>query len=80
MKVYVLIQTQVGRTGEVTTEIRKHAGVRHADAVTGSWDVVVEVDSDEIKDLNDLGRYVINDLQQIDGITRTVTCAVVRSH
>jgi DNA-binding Lrp family transcriptional regulator len=45
-----------------------------AEAVTGPYDVIVQA---EAPSMNDLGRMVVRDIQQIEGITRTITCPVV---
>ena len=45
-----------------------------ADGVTGPYDVIARA---EAPSMNDLGRMVVRDMQQIEGITRTITCPVV---
>ncbi len=72
---FVLIQVGVGmasRVGQTVTGIR---GVLAADVVTGPYDVVVRV---EAASLDALGRLVVSKIQAIEGITRTLTCPVVR--
>ena len=72
---YVLIQTDVGRAAHVAQELSRIAGVLVADGVTGPYDVIARA---EATSMNDLGRMVVRDVQQIEGITRTITCPVVR--
>jgi len=72
---YVLIQTDIGKAAHVADELNGIDGVTHAEAVTGPYDVIVQV---EAPSMNDLGRMVVRDIQQIAGITRTITCPVVR--
>lgn len=74
VQAYVLVQTAVGRAVEVSQRIRTLTGVRVARDVTGPYDVVVEVEADT---MDDLGRLVVAQVQQVPGITRTVTCPVV---
>lgn len=74
VQAYVLVQTAVGRAMEVSQQIRTLPGVRVARDVTGPYDVVVEVEADT---MDDLGRLVVAQVQQVPGITRTVTCPVV---
>jgi len=74
MNAYILIQTAVGRQGDVSTEIARIDGVVEADPVTGPYDVVVVV---EASSLDELGRGVLAQIEAIDGITRTLTCPVV---
>ena len=72
---YVLIQTDIGKAAHVADELNGIDGVTQAEAVTGPYDVIVQV---EAPSMNDLGRMVVRDIQQIAGITRTITCPVVR--
>ncbi len=72
---YILIQTEVGKAEQVSRNVRSIAGVREADNVTGPYDVVVKVEADNV---DQLGRLVVSEIQMIQGITRTLTCPVVR--
>lgn len=74
MNAYILIQTAVGRQGDVSTEIARIDGVVEADPVTGPYDIVVLA---EASSLDELGRTVLSQIEGIDGITRTLTCPVV---
>ena len=71
---YVLIQTDVGKAAQVAQEVGRIEGVVVADGVTGPYDVIAR---SEAASMNDLGRMVVRDIQQIEGITRTITCPVV---
>ena len=70
----VLIQTDVGRAASVTSTIRALAGVVEAHDVTGPYDVIAKASAETI---DQLGRLVVNEMQTIEGVTRTVTCPVV---
>ena len=74
MNAYILIQTAVGRQGDVSSEIARIDGVVEADPVTGPYDVVVLAQAGS---LDELGRKVLSQIEAIDGITRTLTCPVV---
>ena len=74
VEAYILIQTEVGHSANVTEAIRQLDGVTAADDVTGPYDVVVRVAADSV---NDLGKMVVSRIQQVPGITRTLTCPVV---
>jgi DNA-binding Lrp family transcriptional regulator len=50
-------------------------GVRSADIVTWPYVVVAPV---EAASIDALGRLVVSKIQAIEGITRTLTCPVVR--
>lgn len=71
---YVLIQTDIGKAAQVAQLVSGIDGVLTAEAVTGPYDVIVQA---EAPSMNDLGRMVVRDVQQIEGITRTITCPVV---
>lgn len=72
---YVLIQTDVGKAADVAQQVSGIDGVLVADGVTGPYDVIARA---EAPSMNDLGRMVVRDMQQIEGITRTITCPVVK--
>ncbi len=71
---YVLIQTDIGKAAQVAQQVSGIDGVLTAEAVTGPYDVIVQT---EAPSMNDLGRMVVRDVQQVEGITRTITCPVV---
>nr|WP_156699529.1 MULTISPECIES: Lrp/AsnC ligand binding domain-containing protein [Actinomycetes] len=69
-----MIQTEVGKASTVADLIGKIPGVVQAEDVTGPYDVIVRAQADTV---DDLGRMVVAKVQQVDGITRTLTCPVV---
>jgi DNA-binding Lrp family transcriptional regulator len=74
VQAYILIQTEVGKASTVADVISKLPGVIQAEDVTGPYDVIVRAQADTV---DDLGRMVVARVQQVDGITRTLTCPVV---
>ena len=74
VQAYILIQTEVGKASTVAEIISKIPGVIQAEDVTGPYDVIVRAQADTV---DDLGRMVVAKVQQVDGITRTLTCPVV---
>ncbi|BAJ30931.1 MULTISPECIES: Lrp/AsnC ligand binding domain-containing protein [Kitasatospora] len=75
VQAYILIQTEVGKATAVAESIAKIAGVVTAEDVTGPYDVIVRAEAESI---DELGRLVVANVQQVEGITRTLTCPVVR--
>ena len=71
---YILIQTEVGKSGDVARGVRVIEGVTSADDVTGPYDVIVRAEADT---LDALGKAVVSRIQLVDGITRTLTCPVI---
>jgi DNA-binding Lrp family transcriptional regulator len=74
VQAYILIQTEVGKAASVAEQIAGITGVTLAEDVTGPYDVIARV---EASNVDDLGRLVIAKLQDVPGITRTLTCTVV---
>jgi DNA-binding Lrp family transcriptional regulator len=72
---YILIQTDVGKAAQVAKDIVEITGVQQAEDVTGPYDVIARA---EARNLDELGRLVVARVQAVDGITRTLTCPVVR--
>ena len=73
-KAFVLIETEVGKPRDVAERLRGVAGVDSADAVSGPYDVVAAVTADN---LNALGDMVVQEIQTVTGVVRTVTCLAV---
>jgi DNA-binding Lrp family transcriptional regulator len=74
VQAYILIQTEVGKASAVAEVISKIDGIIQAEDVTGPYDVIVRAQADTV---DELGRMVVAKVQQVDGITRTLTCPVV---
>lgn len=74
IKAYILVQTEVGASAQVTSAIREIPGVVTAEDVVGPYDCIVEVQAPTVQDL---GRQVISRVQAVPRITRTTTCTVV---
>ena len=71
---YILIQTEVGKAAAVAAEISGIPGVTSSEDVTGPYDVIVHASADSV---DQLGQLVVARVQNVDGITRTLTCPVV---
>ena len=74
VQAYILIQTEVGVSEHVATEIGTIEGIVLSEDVSGPYDVIVRA---EAADLDELGKLVTFKVQKVKGITRTVTCPVV---
>ena len=71
---YILVQTEVGKAAEVAADIARITGVTLAEDVTGPYDVIVRL---EAGSLDELAKLVVEAVQPVPGITRTLTCPVV---
>ncbi|GAA2147562.1 hypothetical protein GCM10009844_24790 [Nocardioides koreensis] len=74
VQAYILIQTDVGKAAEVASAIAQVKGVTLAEDVTGPYDVIVRA---EARNVDELGKLVVSKVQNLEGITRTLTCPVV---
>ena len=74
VQAYILIQTEVGRAASVASSIAALDGVALAEDVTGPYDVIARVEASSV---DELGKLVIARIQDVEGITRTLTCTVV---
>ncbi|MEI2784886.1 MAG: Lrp/AsnC ligand binding domain-containing protein [Candidatus Nanopelagicales bacterium] len=75
VQAYILIQTEVASSSRVAEAVREIAGVTRADDVTGPYDVIVHAEAENV---DELGKMVVAKIQAVPGITRTLTCPVVR--
>lgn len=71
---YILIQTEVGKAASVAAEIANIPGVTSSEDVTGPYDVIVRAEAGNV---DELGQLVVAKVQNVNGITRTLTCPVV---
>jgi DNA-binding Lrp family transcriptional regulator len=75
MKAYVLINASPGRALEVAQKMQGVRGITAADAITGEYDVIAVC---EAEDVNSIGQMIVDNIQKIDGVFKTVTCLAVR--
>jgi len=79
MRAYVLIEAAVGKAKSVADGVTRlrfaDTNVLSVDAVTGPFDVIALLESD---DLDKLGRAITDGIQTVDGVQRTTTCLVVK--
>lgn len=74
VKAYVLIEADVGKAGEVVSAVQKLKGVKLADSVTGSFDVIAAI---EVTDLDGVGS-VVKQIHSVAGVGKTTTCIGVK--
>jgi hypothetical protein len=73
VEAFMLIQTEVGRAEVIAKQLAAHSGVLSSEYVTGPYDVVVRIGADSLRDLQ---ADVVPSVQQVTGITRTLTCLI----
>ncbi|EID12485.1 Lrp/AsnC ligand binding domain-containing protein [Mycolicibacterium phlei] len=73
VEAFMLIQTEVGRAEVIAKQLATLPGVLSAEYVTGPYDVVVRIGAET---LDALKADVVPSVQQVSGITRTLTCPI----
>ena len=74
MKAYILVNVRTGSIIEVMENLRRVACVKEVNMTFGPYDVVVIVETEDIKAL---GGVIARDIQPIPGILETLTCLIV---
>ena len=72
---YILIQTEVGKAASVAQSVGAIDGVVSSEDVTGPYDVIARA---EAADLDQLAKSIVMKLQEVEGVTRTLTCPVLQ--
>jgi len=73
VKAFILIDTSPGKAREVAAKIREVPGVSSAHAVTGPHDIIAVA---EASDVSSLGELVVQRMQAVIGVNRTLTSIV----
>ncbi|GAA5419553.1 hypothetical protein Stok01_01515 [Sulfurisphaera tokodaii] len=73
VKAYILVVTAVGKETDVANSIKRINGVKEANRVYGEYDVVAEIVTDSLDELN----KVISQIRKDPSILRTVTLIVM---
>jgi DNA-binding Lrp family transcriptional regulator len=73
LQAYVLIQTDLGRVTDILRKVKEIAAVTRADSVTGPYDIIALLEAPSVEEI---GREVVESIQVIDGVTRTLTCPI----
>jgi DNA-binding Lrp family transcriptional regulator len=75
VRAYVLISTSPGRAMDVVSRMAGQGGIVQSDAITGEYDVIAQV---EAEDVAGVGQLIVEKIQRIDGVFKTVTCLAVK--
>ena len=71
---YVLMSVQAGKALDVHQKLHKMKDITQVDLVFGPYDMIVTIQG---SDSAALGKTVLEKLSRIEGVTDTVTCAVI---
>ncbi|MEM1557611.1 MAG: Lrp/AsnC ligand binding domain-containing protein [Thermoproteota archaeon] len=69
LKAYLLIVCEVGLERNIEEAIRKVENVTNVDVVYGEYDIIVTVEVNDIKQLDN----VVTEIRRIKGVLRTMT-------
>ena len=74
LSAFVLIEVAGDHSKSAYKTIQRIAGVKAAYAVSGSYDLIVQVEADDMTTLSDL---LMAKIRAVDGVTKTNTCFVL---
>ncbi len=72
---YVLIEAEIGKPSRVASQLVEIPGVSVVHVLTGPYDLIIRIEAD---DVDGLGKLVLNKIQAVEGLSRTLTCPVVQ--
>ena len=75
-RAYILIETAVGKTNEVSEALKQMPMMKAVDTVTGPFDIIATAEADDLPSIGDL---ISDGMHNVPGIVKTVTCLSVRS-
>ena len=75
-RAYILIETAVGKTHDVSGAQKNLPTMKKVDTVTGPFDIIAVAEADDLPGIGDL---ITNGMHSVPGIVKTVTCLSVGS-
>ncbi len=69
--VYIFITAEVGKAESICSELKGFEEVKSVHCVTGPYDIIALLETDNIRSI------VVNKIQKMEGITKTITCLCV---
>jgi DNA-binding Lrp family transcriptional regulator len=75
-RAYILIETSVGKTNDVSDALKQMPMMKAVDTVTGPFDIIATAEADDLPSIGDL---ISDGMHNVPGIVKTVTCLSVRS-
>ena len=70
-RAYILIEAKVGMSKDVLVALRAMENVAESDIITGTYDLIALAEANDMVALVDL---VTAQVQNIEGVERTITC------
>ncbi|MEO0074680.1 MAG: Lrp/AsnC ligand binding domain-containing protein [candidate division WOR-3 bacterium] len=72
---YILITVAHGTAKKVYEQLSKIKEITHVHAISGPYDLIAMI---QASDFNTIGNIIVDKIQPIDGIERTLTCNVIQ--
>jgi len=67
---YIFVETTTGKAREVSSAVSRIPGVVRCNTITGPYDVIALVETEDIRQLGD---FVVSQIQATPGVLRTMT-------
>lgn len=67
---FIMVKTDAGKSEDLLADVQELAGVAEAHIVAGDFDIIVEVDTDEVYDVL---HTASTDIQDLGGVADTKT-------
>jgi len=74
VRAYVLISATPGKAIDVASRLNGQDGITQVDAITGEYDVIAQV---EAQDIAGIGALIVEKIQRQEGVFKTITCLAV---
>ena len=74
VRAYVLISASPGKAIDVAGRLKGQDGILQVDAITGEYDVIAQVQADDIAGI---GVLIVEKIQRQEGVFKTITCLAV---
>ncbi|MGA7173939.1 MAG: Lrp/AsnC ligand binding domain-containing protein [Candidatus Dormiibacterota bacterium] len=74
VRAYILMTLEPGKAIDVVKRLRDEKGVSQVDAITGEFDAIAQVEAQDVKGI---GALIVDQLQGVSGVVRTITCLAV---
>ena len=74
LSAFILVEVAGDHSKSAYKTIQRITGVKAAYAVSGNYDLIVQVETDNMEALSDL---LMSKIRAVDGVTKTNTCLVL---
>jgi len=74
---FILVSVSYGIEGsqiDVATEMARFPEVQEVQIITGDWDILIKL---KARDVDSIGKFVIDKLRQVKGIQKTLTSVII---